>query len=160
MKYYKVFSHADKITSMVVKSQLSLSHTQNRVFYAPYLFILLLSQMLLRLEFSLHYSNQSIGSPMELVAQLLHYFQYNVKLQRNFYYWDLCWAQQQPCFHCWAMKYKAGLYDKHSSTNLQIYLRYLKTQLSPRFEWGWSELLGKAELWDCTCKNQLYHCGC
>lgn len=100
MKYYKVFSHADKITSMVVQSQLSLSHTQNRVFYAPYLFILLLSQMLLRLEFSLHYSNQSIGSPMELVAQLLHYFQYNVKLQRNFYYWDLCWAQQQPCFHC------------------------------------------------------------
>lgn len=93
MKYYKFFSHADKITSMVVKSQLSLSHTQTKTFYVPYVFIVLLSQVLLRLEFSLHYSNQAIGSPMELVAQLHHYFQYNVKLQRNSYYWDLCWPQ-------------------------------------------------------------------
>lgn len=78
---------------MVVKSQLSLSHTQTKIFHIPYLFILLLSQVLLRLEFSLHYLNQALGSAMELVAQLHHYFQYIVKLQRNSYYWDLFWSQ-------------------------------------------------------------------
>lgn len=93
MKYSEVFSHADKITSMVAKSQLSLSHTQTKIFYVPYLFILPLSQVLLRLEFSLHYSNRALGSAMQLVAHLRRCFQYNVKHQRNSYCWDLCWPQ-------------------------------------------------------------------
>lgn len=73
------------------KSIKSLSYT--KIFYISYLFILLFSQVLLRLEYSLHYSNQALGSAMELVAQLHHYFQYNVKLQRNSHYWDLFWPQ-------------------------------------------------------------------
>lgn len=93
MKYSKVFSHADKIASMAVKSQLSLSHTHTKIFYVPYLFILFPSQVLFVLEFSLLYSNKALGSAMELVVQLHHYFQYNVKLQRNSYCWDLCWPQ-------------------------------------------------------------------